>query len=125
MKIVQRTFGSFGVEIVECNAKEGDPWEVEPGDCVVVSIDGNKEVGEIKVNPSNKEVIDMQEKVVDMSETLARAAMEDNGEDPEKWVEYLSDGYPRMVWYNVNDECKLELFTEDTELINREFEMPI
>lgn len=74
---------------------------VEEGDVVVATYDGNREIGEVEVNPTEERVVDMQERVMEMSQIMAEAAAEDNEDTPENWRDYLADGYPRIEFYKV------------------------
>ena len=76
-----------------------DLGEVEIGDTVVVSYDGDQEVGEVAINPTQERITDMEERVMEMSQTTAEMTAEENGDTPENWKNYLTDGYPLMVWY--------------------------
>lgn len=89
------------VRLVDESDYECSPYDVEEGDVVVATYDGNREIGEVEVNPTKERVVDMQERVMEMSQIMAEAAAEDNEDTPENWKDYIADGYPRIEFYKV------------------------
>jgi len=91
-----------------------DLGEVQDGDRVNVTYDGDQEIIDVAVNPSNSMVNEMIDKARKQSEALA-------GD--------LADGYPCMIWYKAvipeegDDGADLEI-VDMQELLNKDFEMP-
>lgn len=105
-----------------------DLGEIRTGDRVNVTYDGNQEIIDVAINPSNSTVNEMIDKARKQSEALARDLAEDYEGDPEKWEEHLADGYPCMIWYEAiiggeDDAADLKI-VDMQELLNKDFEMP-
>ena len=90
-----------------------DLGEVKIGDTVVVSYDGNQEILEVSVNPTEGRVKRMEKRCKDFSRILAEIVADDKGSTPENWKNYLTDGYPLMVWYKV---VKSEVDVDDADM---------
>lgn len=82
--------------------------EVQIGDLVTVTYDGNTDVKDVLINAPVEKIEIAKRDVLAVTEMFARAATAKKGEDPDAWFRHVIDGYPRLTTSRVTEDGLVE-----------------